>query len=257
MRPSRFRYAHIDPLNAVGPVLDARTTADQCCCLCCRCDRKRGIYWALGTFTVEAVWHVTISCLRPAWEWNSSNLTFIAFFMQNLIRILLLMLTFQMWRALRAGKDGLAEARSFLRFLIFLLLLEVIELSIKFIEVHTVCDAPEVWARRAAHNGSGLTESQCELIADLYDYFWGSIVLLILVAVTRTVHSHIVALGGNTWSDARPNAPPRPQQPADAGAELPERAEAPAEAPAGAPVPSAGGAEAGATEADHTAAERV
>ena len=134
-------------------------------------------------------------------QWNSSNLTFIAFFLQNFVRFILLILCAQAWRALRAGKDGVAELRSFLRFLLFLTLLEVMELSIKAIEVHNVCDAPQVWARRIASNNSGLSEPLCELIADVYDYLWGGIVLLILLSVIRITHAHIIAHGGSTWDD--------------------------------------------------------
>ena len=119
------RYAAIDPLNTLGPALDRRAPVDSCCCLCCRCSRERGLYWALGVFITEAVWHIVVSFLRPRWEWTSTNLTIFAFFLQDVCRTVLLALCFVALRALRQGKDGVAELRGFLRGLIVLFFLEV------------------------------------------------------------------------------------------------------------------------------------
>ena len=205
-----FRYAHIDPLNSLGPALDRRSPVETCCCCCCKCSRTRGLYWALGAFTCEAVWHITTSFLRPAIEWNSTNIIVdvvfdrifqtsasvdFGFILQNLIRIFLLALIFTMWKALRAGKDGTKELRVFLRGLMVLFVFECFDMALQAVSVHNICDAPAVW--RGVNNS--MNEFQCELIADVYDYVWGFIVLCILGTTIRVVHSHLVALGGATW----------------------------------------------------------
>jgi hypothetical protein len=194
------RYAAIDPLNTFGPVLDRQTPVEHCCCLCCRCSRERGIYWALGVFSFEAVWHITLSVLRPTWEWTSTAVTVFAYFLQDLLRLWLLFLCFHAWRALKKGEAAVADLRMVLRALIVLFFLEVIEVALKAFEVHAVCDAPEVWERRRRPDYHGLSEAQCELVSDLYDYGWGAMSLLVIGTVIRAVHSHVRSLGGATWS---------------------------------------------------------
>ena len=140
IRRSHQSYARIDPLNTIGPILDRRAPAESCCCCCCRCRRVRAIYWALGIFIWEAVWHITISMLRPAWEWNSTNVTIFAYLLQNFCRLVLIVMCFSAWRALRRGDNekSLVELRSFLRALILLFGLEIMEIAIKAVEVHNV-----------------------------------------------------------------------------------------------------------------------
>ena len=216
---SSHRYASIDPLSTIGPALDRLKPMDTCCCLCCRCSRRVGLFWALGLFVFEAVVHITISLIRPTWQWRSTMLTFIAFYLQDSLRAVLLVLCFHGCKALNKGRDGVAALRLLLRGLCFLAVLEMFEISLKAVGgEHTICEgdtsdssakvwasSPAVWAARARGvNGTGLSEAQCELLSDLYDYLWGAITLLVLALVIRVVHSHIRALGGATWA-ARPS----------------------------------------------------
>ena len=215
--PRRHRYAAIDPLATIGPALDRLEPVDGCCCLCCRCNRTRGLYWALGLFVVEAINHITLSLLRPTWEWHSTMITIVAFYLQDALRAALLVLCVFGCKALRKGRDGVAEWRLLLRGLLVLAVLEMFEISLKAVEVHNVCDAPEVIAARARRNGTGsLSEQQCELISDLYDYLWGVMTLVVLGTVIRVVHSHIRAFGGATWQQqSQQQSQPQPRQ--DAG----------------------------------------
>ena len=198
--PRRSGYHSIDPLNHFGPVLDRRAPVETCCCCCCKCTRSTAIYWYLGLCVFEAVWHISISIIRPTWEWNRTVITIFGFFLQNLSRTFNVILCFYAWRALKQGKDALVELRQFLRGLTVLWMLELFEICLKATEVRNICDAPEVWERR--NNGSGLSENLCELVSDLYDYAWGVCVLLYIGFIFRMVHSHVKALGGDTWSTA-------------------------------------------------------
>ena len=84
--PRRSGYHSIDPLNTLGPVLDRRAPVETCCCCCCKCTRSKAIYWYLGLCVFEAVWHISISIIRPTWEWNRTVITVFGFFLQNLSR---------------------------------------------------------------------------------------------------------------------------------------------------------------------------
>ena len=63
----------------------------------------------------EAVWHISISIIRPTWEWNRTVITIFGFFLQNLSRTFNVILCFYAWRALKQGKDALVELRHSLR----------------------------------------------------------------------------------------------------------------------------------------------
>lgn len=194
-------YAKLDPLIVVDRALSHRDPVDRCCCCCSpRC----GIKWALGIFIWEAVWHVSISVIRPLWEWTSTGLTIFAFVLQDVCRAVLFVLSIMAWRSLNRGVDGKLMLKAFLRGLFCLVFLEVLEMMLKFGEVHAVCNAPEVLAahlRRAQkYNLTGFNMTTgydygwCETFSDVYDFGWGIITLAVLLYVMRVVYSYLQLL---------------------------------------------------------------
>lgn len=193
-RPNRSRYAAIDPLSAVGPVLDRGSRVETCCCFCCRCSRTRTLQWALAVFVAESVWHLTIAALRPLLIWHgipiydSSDEGLFTFAMANFCRCILLLLVGNVWLVWWRGQSGLAELRAFLRWIILLFGLEVLAIFNKLIlsRAEHVCyeseyrrHRPGATGRASAitrqhyhdyNNGTGLTQRQCELLSDAYDY---------------------------------------------------------------------------------------
>jgi hypothetical protein len=149
---------------------------------------------------VESLWHLTISCLRPLWEWTSTGLTVFAFVMQALARVYLLVLSVLTCRALNREQGGARELRHFVRGLVVLFGLELIEMCLKFGEVHAVCDAAEVWAARARRGrNTSMSETMCEVISDVYDFAWGVIALVVLAVIIRVAHSHLRTLKENSY----------------------------------------------------------
>ena len=141
---SRGYVSLIDPLSAIGPALDRRTV-DSCCFLCCRCSLQTGLHWALGAFLLEAVWRITTSILQPIWAWSATADTLLGFY-QNSCRFVLIVLCLVAWRALLKGRDGVAELRVFLRALILLFGLQIIEVAYSAV---THSSTPAVCARLA------------------------------------------------------------------------------------------------------------
>ena len=94
--------------------------------------------------------------------------------------------------------------KAFLRGLFCLVFLEVLEMLLKFGEVHAVCNAPEVLAahlRRAQKYNltgfnmtTGYVYGWCETFSDVYDFGWGIITLAVLLYVTRVVYSYLQLL---------------------------------------------------------------
>lgn len=192
---NKYRF---DPLIAVDAVLQKRKPATRCCC-CCK--PLCGIRWALGIFIWEAVFHIAISMARPLWEWSTTALTIFAFVLQDLCRFVLLVLSILACRGLHRGLAGAAPLRNLLRGLAVLFMLEMVEMALKFGEVHVVCNAPEV---RAAHLArakkynltgfnmtTGADDGWCEVFSDAYDFGWGVITLLVLLYVMYVVHSYL------------------------------------------------------------------
>ena len=200
-----MRYAKLDPLILVDRVLDKRSRVQRCCCCC---SLEQGIKCALRMFLFEAVWHIAISIARPLWEWTSTGLTIFAFVLQDLMRLVLIVQSVMAWRALRRGRDGAELLRNFLRGLFVLVLLEAVEMGLKFGEVHAVCNAPEVLAahlrraRRYNLTGYNMTTGEdygwCEMVSDVYDFGWGCFALFILLYVMRLVHSYLRGLEQHT-----------------------------------------------------------
>jgi hypothetical protein len=126
-------------------------------------------------FLLEAINHITISMVRPQWEWTSTALTITAFWCQNLMRAVMIPMCIVCWRGIDAQKD--VPLQIFFRFLVVLVFLEFIELFLKFFEVHAICSAaPVVKARSEGH---GMTEEMCELVSDFYDFVWQVIRVLL------------------------------------------------------------------------------
>ena len=133
--------------------LDQREPLGKCCSCC---SLRTGVHAALYTFLLEAAYHVSISLARPLWEWTSTALTIFAFVLQDLCRVILVILAIAALRALRPKAIAahpewpVVALRRLFRGLIVLILLEFIELCLNASAVHAVCDAPEVWERREA-----------------------------------------------------------------------------------------------------------
>jgi len=183
-----------DPILAVEKSFDARPVSG-CCCLWCRCSPRRGIQWTIGVMTFECVFHIVISVARPLWEWTSTATTIFAFVLQDACRAVLLIVMVLCCRALnKPAADAIPILRTFFRTLVVLFGLECFEMFLKFFEVHSVCDAPEVWAARAkrmnATGNPGMSETMCEIVSDLYDFGWGIVTLAILATAAKIVHAH-------------------------------------------------------------------
>lgn len=209
-------YEKLDPLVVVDASFGRFAPVEHCCCLCLRCTPKCGIKWALGVFIVEATWHIAISVLRPLWEWTSTGLTIFAFILQDVCRLVLISISISAWRGLNRGRDGAYHLRILLRGLAILLLMEVVEMALKFGEVHAVCNAPEVYEahlRRAikynltTYNATR-AEHWCEIVSDVYDFGWGLVALLLLLYVLRIVHSYLRGLSGAPSDGGRAKTTP-------------------------------------------------
>ena len=186
----------IDPIDLVERTIDraVKQPASSCCCWCCRCrNLAKALRWAIGLFVFEALFHITISFVRPQWEWTSSAVTVVAFVLQDVCRLVLLLACVPAWRALSLehGLEGVPVLRRLLCGLVLLLVLEMVEMVLKFWEVHAVCDAPEVWRVRELRNGTAMSETMCEVFSDLYDFLWGVATLVFLALVAYLLRSHI------------------------------------------------------------------
>jgi hypothetical protein len=124
--------------------------------------------------------------------------------MQALARVYLLVLSVLTCRALNREQGGARELRHFVRGLVVLFGLELIEMCLKFGEVHAVCDAAEVWAARARRGrNTSMSETMCEVISDVYDFAWGVITLVVLAVIIRVAHSHLRTLKENGYPPGR------------------------------------------------------
>lgn len=176
------------PFTALESRLDKRPPLKRCCCCSLRC----GIAWALGVFIFECTWHITISFIRPLWEWTSNFSTVFAFILQDVCRFILLVLSILACRALCQGRDGIGYLRALFRGLLVLIVLEAVELCFNAQAVHSVCDAPEVWAARERQGRNNtMDEERCELISNIYDFAYGGLAILLLMYISYVVHSYV------------------------------------------------------------------
>ena len=176
------------PFTALESRLDKRPPLKRCCCCSLRC----GIAWALGVFIFECTWHITISFIRPLWEWTSNFSTIFAFILQDVCRFILLVLSILACRALCQGRDGIGYLRALFRGLLVLIVLEAVELCFNAQAVHSVCDAPEVWAARERRGRNNtMDEERCELISNIYDFAYGGLAILLLMYISYVVHSYV------------------------------------------------------------------
>eukprot|EP00949_MAST-11_sp_MAST-11-sp1_P004768 g4768.t1 len=198
-----------------------RNPADTCCgYLCCRRQQslRTGVLWTCAGIILESIWHITISVLRPGWEWQSTAVTVIAFVCQDIVRLAALVCSSLAILAIKKHtKKDSAESDSpetvisrlglLFKFLVALICFELLEMTVKFYEVATVCDAPYVSeARRKRWNAShhremtpaelSAAQSRCRLISDIYDYFWAIITIALLVYLTWIVHSYKRSIHG-------------------------------------------------------------
>ena len=186
-------------------------TAASCCGWCCcraRIGLRSAVLWTCALLVLEALWHITISVLRPLWEWNSTVVTVISFVLQDIARVCVLgaaclarsaVKTHTQPGTAQSSQHALVTARVGLLFkvLVGLIMLECLELTVKWAEVQTVCEAPFVKAARARrHENENITatelraaETRCETISDIYDYVLEVITILLLVYLTWIVHS--------------------------------------------------------------------
>ena len=208
-------YAMLDPLSAVGPVLDRRAPVEYCCC----CSRIVGIHVALTVIVLEAAWHVTISLTQPLWGWsgNSDNLKLY----QIACRGVLVVTCVLAWSALLRGKDGTTELRNFLRALIVLFILQLLAMAYSVVTRHPARESCARFGLLVFEASSGNSSEdvpvdsggvagsvdyavdprQCEMLSDAFDYAWGFFTLVFIAAVVRIVHSHVAVGGGAVWAE--------------------------------------------------------
>jgi hypothetical protein len=82
------------------------------------------------------------------------------------------------------------------RTLFSLIILELLEMCVKFVEVESICDAPYVTQMRQKRHPNmtaadlKVAQDRCILISDLYDYFFEGMTVVLLVYLTWIVHSY-------------------------------------------------------------------
>ena len=149
----------------------------------------------------EHLWTFVISLMRPQWEWTSTAVTVIAFISQDVARLLMLPILVMVW--IKARRDRLPASstewwvRLFFRGLVLLILLEMIELVLKFFEVHAVCNAPEVAVFRAKRHPNMTAEDlaraakHCEVFSDVYDFLLQLLIIALLHYVAWVTFSYL------------------------------------------------------------------
>ena len=193
-----------------------RAPAASCCGYCC-CQKtiplRRGVLWTCYILILEALWHISISFARPLWEWNSSAVTILSFVLQDIARVIVLVAAARViWGVQKYTVPSSSECANvylvkiriqfLFRTLLSLIGLEVLEMTVKFFEVESICDAPAVTERRQMRHpnmtAAGLVEAQnrCMLISDLYDYGLELITVALLVYLVKVVHSYGRSVNG-------------------------------------------------------------
>lgn len=115
-----------------------------------------------------------------------------SFVLQDVCRFILLVLSILACRALCQGRDGIGYLRALFRGLLVLIVLEAVELCFNAQAVHSVCDAPEVWAARERRGRNNtMDEERCELISNIYDFAYGGLAILLLMYISYVVHSYV------------------------------------------------------------------
>jgi hypothetical protein len=149
----------------------------------------------------------SISILRPLWEWNSTFVTIVAFILQDIARTIVLVASLRViWGVRNLSKPDTDESSNayelkkrtqFLwRTLLSLVLLECVEMCVKFFEVETICNAPYVTQMREKRHPNMTAaelknaQDKCMLISDLYDYVFELITIVLLIYLTYIVHSY-------------------------------------------------------------------
>ena len=212
-------------LCAANAVINMFTKADQyllgkapaamCRCCCCKIPLRAGVLWAAYILILEALWHIGISLLRPLWEWNSSLVTIIAFLLQDIARVVVLVATTRAIMGVKKYTSKGSEECSnvylvkvriqFLwRVTLSLVCLEMLEMCVKFFEVETICDASYVTEMRHKRHPNitadqlKAAQDHCMLISDLYDYGLELITIALLIYLTWVTHSYGRSIKGPT-----------------------------------------------------------
>tara|TARA_B100000795_G_scaffold243782_1_gene207893 strand:- start:202 stop:876 length:675 start_codon:yes stop_codon:yes gene_type:complete len=150
---------------------------------------------------------IQISVLRPLWEWNSTIVTIISFLFQDVARVIVFIAALRVIGGVRKFTSPLTPESSnayeikkrtqFLwKTLLALVLLECLEMFVKFFEVETICTAPYVTQMREKRHPNMTSielkaaQDRCMLISDLYDYFFEGITIALLIYLTYIVHSY-------------------------------------------------------------------
>jgi hypothetical protein len=139
-----------------------REPADHCCCRCCGINLTKGTQLCVWMFIIEASWHLLMAWARPSWEWTSTTLTIVAFWIQNTVRVVMIPMACYALSGLGQRKDkGL---QTFFRFTLVLIVLELVEMVVKFWEVHAVCEAAQKHRKRP-HTAE--QNARCEWFSDI------------------------------------------------------------------------------------------
>lgn len=137
---------------------EERTPAEHCCCRCCGVSLPGGLNICVYILCLEALIHLLASLLRERWTWTSTALTIVVYMLQTAVRVVMVPVALYAHGHLVSRRDqGL---RLFFRFLVCAVLLEVVEMGLRFWEVHDMC------ARAELHGAGGITVAGAVLLGN-------------------------------------------------------------------------------------------
>lgn len=179
----------------------SRPAASTCRCCCCKKTLREGVAWACVLLLAEALWALSISVARPAWEWSGSAITVAEFIGEDLARLAVLCSASRALWAFRASSacsahEVAARVVLLFRVLVVLVLLEALSACLKWFWVESICASEHVRAARERRHPN-MTEAQweeaeahCAAISILYDYVWQAFTVALLVYLCWIVHSY-------------------------------------------------------------------
>lgn len=176
--------ALLNPVEMFEQTLLRRPPIKKCCCCSVYCGV---IYTAIGII-LEAFWVFGISIARPKWEWDMSSATIASFALANMSRavsfsasVVIIIVTCRS----KHGTFTLCQWRDFqfmkgyFRVLCCLIILDIVEIVLKFFDVEAICNAPEVQESRNTSEG-GMDADGCIIFSNVYDFCIELVVLALL-----------------------------------------------------------------------------
>lgn len=185
--------------------------ADHCCCRCCGISLPAGLKLCIHILILESVLHLMVSLLRERWTWTSTALTIVVFMLQTAVRVVTVPVALYAHSHLLGRRDqGL---QTFFRFLVCLVLLEVVEMVLRFWEVEAMCSVAQQHGAGGVtvagavllsntSSSTAYTSQQCEYLADTLATVGGIATLLFFMYTAWMVHSVRVRLTNGTLDGA-------------------------------------------------------